>query len=853
MDPAQQLGPEALTRDEAKVRAALISDPEYTIALDLTTGDQTFASETTVTFRCRQPGVSSFIDLMAQSITSIELNGRTVPAGMHNGHRIQLEGLEAENTLRVVATCAYSNSGTGLHFFRDPVDDLPYLHTQFESREAHKVYANFDQPNIKGTFEFSVTAPEGWTVISNTQPVEHPSPGQSGIWVFARTKRMASYITAIVAGPYHVARDRHNDIELGIYCRRSLAQYLDPEEIFLETKQGFDFFERYFDYPYVFGKYDQLFVPEFNAGAMENAGCVTFAEAYIFRSRTTDAARENRAGTILHEMAHMWFGDLVTMDWWDDLWLNESFATYMGTLAQARATRFTNAWTRFAQGQKLWAMVQDQQPTTHPIVADAPDTETARTNFDGISYAKGASVLKQLVAWVGEEPFMQGIRAYFRRHEYGNANLDAFLGALEESSGRDLGAWSKEWLETAGVNTFHVDLEVTDGRYSTMSLEQNASPEWPTLRSHRIGVGLYDLRDGTLQRRRHVELDAIGQSTPVTALIGEEEADLVLPNDDDLSYTKIRLDPRSLQTLTDHLADLSEPLARALSWTAAIDQLRDAELAARDYVRLVVNNIHTETDPGAVQQLLGGAAQAITVYGDPANRDAARLKLAARALAALKEAEPGSDLQLLWARAFIANARIDEHVGIVKGLLDGKVDFPGLAIDTDLRWMIVQSLAGLGVIDDRVIEAELRRDPTDQGHRYAAGARAARPTPEAKAEAWARVVAESATPLATIRSLIGAFGRFDQAHLIEQYRRKYFDAILTMWSGRPVEVAMTFVDGMYPMVLMSPELIAETDAWLQAHPDAAPPIHRYLIENRDDVARALKARALDALAGPAKE
>ena len=853
MDPAQHLGPEALTREEAKVRAALISDPDYTVALDLTSGDQTFTSDTTITFRCSQPGTSTFIDLNAQSVSSIELNGRAVSSSAHNGHRIALEGLERENTLRVVATCAFSNSGTGLHFFRDPVDDLPYLHTQFESREAHKVYANFDQPNIKGTFAFSVTAPEGWTVISNTNPIEQPSPGAAGTWVFERTEHMSSYITAIVAGPYHVARDRHNDIELGIYCRRSLSQYLDTDEIFQVTKEGFDFFEHYFDHPYVFGKYDQLFVPEFNAGAMENAGCVTFAEAYIFRSRTTDAARENRAGTILHEMAHMWFGDLVTMDWWDDLWLNESFATYMGTLAQARATRFTNAWTRFSQGQKLWAMVQDQQPTTHPIVADAPDTETARTNFDGISYAKGASVLKQLVAWVGEEPFIQGVRAYFRRYEYGNANLDAFLGALEESSGRDLGAWSKEWLETAGVNTFRIDLAVTDGRYSAMSLEQSASPEWPTVRSHRIGVGLYDLRDGTLERRRHVELDASGPSTPVEALIGEEEADLVLPNDDDLSYTKIRLDTRSLKTLTDHLADLADPLARALSWTAAIDQLRDAELAARDYVRLIVNNIHTETDPGAVQQLLGGAAQAITVYGDPANRDAARLKLATRALAALKEAEPGSDLQLLWARAFIANARTDEHVATVKGLLDGSATVPGLAVDTDLRWLIVQSLAGLGVVDGGEIEAELERDPTDQGHRYAAGAGAARPTPEAKEEAWSRIVDDPTTPLATIRSVIAGFGRFDQAHLIEPYRRKYFDAILPMWDSRPVEVAMTFVDGMYPLALMSTDLIAETDAYLEAHADAAPPIHRYLIENRDDVERALKARELDAQAGARKE
>ena len=848
MEQAQHLGPEALTREEAKVRAALISDPEYTIALDLTQSEKTFTSETTVTFRCAEPGASTFIDLTAPSVAAVELNGQPVELDAHNGHRIRLDGLQAENTLHVVATCAFSNSGTGLHFFRDPVDGKPYLHTQFESREAHKVFANFDQPNIKGTFEFTVTAPEAWLVISNTESDEQPS-GDARTWHFARTKRMSSYITAIVAGPYHVVRDKHKDIELGVFLRQSLAQYLDPDEIFTVTKQGFDFFEQYFGYPYAFGKYDQLFVPEFNAGAMENAGCVTFTEAYIFRSRTTDAARENRAGTILHEMAHMWFGDLVTMDWWDDLWLNESFATYMGTLSQARATRFTNAWTRFSQGQKLWAMVQDQQPTTHPIVADAPDTETARTNFDGISYAKGASVLKQLVAWVGEEPFVEGIRNYFRRFEFGNANLDAFLGALEEASGRDLGQWSKEWLETAGVNTFHIEFDVRDGVYTGLSLEQTAPPDWPTLRSHRIGVGLYDLVDGSLKRRRHVELDAVGASTPVKDLIGEREADLVLPNDDDLTYSKIRLDKRSLDTLTEHLADLDEPLARALCWTAAIDQLRDAELPARDYVRLVVNNIHTETDPGAVQQLLGGAAQAITLYGDPNNRDAARLQLGTRALDSLKAADPGSDLQLLWARALISNARIDEHVAIVRGLLDGTTSFDGLTVDTDLRWLIVHALAGLGVADETVIDAELERDPTDQGQRYAAGARAARPTAEAKAEAWSRIVEHSDTPLATIRALIGGFIRFDQAELIEPYRNAYLDAIEPMWDGRPVEVAVTFVDGMYPLPLMSPELIAETDAYLETHAEAAPPIHRYLIENRDDAARALKARALDASAG----
>jgi aminopeptidase N len=849
MQQARELGPEALTRDEARQRSRLISDPAYRVALDLSQGDETFGCSATVTFRCAEPGTSTFIDLTASAVQKMELNGRALPSDAFNGYRIALDDLGAENTLEVVATCTYSNSGTGLHFFRDPVDGKPYLHTQFESREAHKAFPNFDQPDIKGVFEFLVTAPEGWTVISNTAPSEQPAKDGEGTWVFPPTPRISSYITAIVAGPYRAVHDQHRDIDLGIYCRQSLAQYLDPDEIFEVTKQGFDFFTEYFAYPYVFGKYDQLFVPEFNAGAMENAACVTFHEGMIYRSKVTDAAREGRASTILHEMAHMWFGDLVTMDWWDDLWLNESFATYMAAVSQARATRWHDAWTRFAQGQKLWAMMQDQLPTTHPIVADAPDTETARTNFDGISYAKGASVLKQLVAWVGEEPFVTGIRTYFRQHEYSNADLQAFLAPLEESSGRDLGAWSKEWLETAGVNTFRAAIEADGDRYRSVSLEQSSSPEYPTLRSHRIALGLYDFNGRALSRRRRIELDAVGPTTAVAELAGEKVADLLLINDEDLSYTKIRLDARSLETITEHLAALDDPLARTLCWTAAVDQLRDGELAARDFLRLALNNIHAETDPGTVGQLVGQANNAIVVYGDPANRDAARLKLADHALTALREAEPSGDLQLIWARAFITAARTEQHLGIVRGLLDGTNTFEGLAIDTDLRWLIVQSLARAGSIGDDVIEAEVERDPTDQGHRHAVAARALRPTAEAKEEAWRIIVEDDVVPLATRRSAIAGFGVYDQAELIRPYEVRYFEAIQPQWERRPVEVAMTFVSAMYPDALMSEQLLAATDRYLEEHPAAAPPVARYLVENRDFVQRALRARAVDAAAG----
>ena len=843
-------GPEALLRTEARERARIISDLTYTVALDLTRGDELFGSDATLTFACSEPGATTFIDLTAPGITLVELNGEQIAPSAFDGHRITLVGLTTENTLRVIATCEYSKSGTGLHFFRDPVDDLPYLHTQFEAREAHKVFACFDQPDLKATFDIQVDAPENWTVVSNTTPTVQPSGAAEGTWAFARTKTMSTYLVAIVAGPYHVVRDSHGDINLGIYCRQSLARYLDHEEIFTVTKQGFDFFNSYFAYPYMWGKYDQLFVPEFNSGAMENCGAVTFNEGMLFRSKVTDAAREGRAGTILHEMAHMWFGDLVTMDWWDDLWLNESFATYMGTLSMARATRWDDAWVRFAQGTKMGAMAQDQMPTTHPIVADIPDTESARTNFDGISYSKGASVLKQLVAWVGEDPFVNGIRNYFRDHEYGNANLGDFLGSLEKASGRDLTSWSKEWLETAGVNMFRARLTTSGDTYGSFTLEQSAAmPEQPTLRSHRIALGLYDLVDGALTRRRRIEIDAVGASTDVAELVGERVPDLLLINDDDLAYCKIRLDDRSLATLTEHLAALGDPLARALVWAAVRDQLRDAEIAARDFVRLVLTNIHVETDPGTVGQLLGSCSLAMTFYGDPANVDALRHALALRALDETKKAEPGSDMQLTWARTFIGSARADDHLEVVKGLLDGTVTIDGLAIDTDMRWSIVSSLAGLGKIPDAVIDAELERDPTDAGKRQAASAFAMRPTPEAKVAAWKAIVEDDTVSFALKRSNVAAFGRYDQAHLVEPYVDRYFAQLQPMWDTKPPEVALFFCAAMYPGVLCNQALLAKTDEYIAANPASPPPIVRYLREGKDSVSRALRARAVDIAAG----
>jgi len=841
-----------LTRDEARRRSQLIATPlASSITLDVTRGEKTFGCRTTLRFRCREPGAQTFVDFLAPSVDGMELNGTALPAAAFDGGRIHLRGLRADNELVVTGTGAYQNTGVGLSQTRDPVDGQVYLHTQFESFEAHRVFPCFDQPDLKGRFAFSVQAPRGWEVISNTAPSGREDRPDATTWSFPATLPIPSYITAIVAGPYHVVRDRHRSIDLGLYCRRSLAQYLDAAEIFEITRQGLDFYEKAFDCPYAFGKYDQLFVPEFSSGAMENAACVTFNESMIFRSRVTEAARERRAETILHEMAHMWFGDLVTMRWWDDLWLNESFATFMAILSQVRATRFQAGWTTFANQVKTSARRDDQLPSTHPISADVPDVESVHLNFDAITYQKGASVLRQLVAWVGEANFLRGCHAYFKTREFANAELRDFLRALEQTSGRDLRAWSKEWLETPGLNTLRPAIAThPSGQAETITafaIEQEAPREWPTLRSHRLGVGLYDLKDGTLARRRYLELDAAGARTDIPALAGERLPDLVLLNDGDLAYAKIRLDDRSLETIAAHLAALPDSLARALCWSAAWDMVRDAMLPARRFQPLVAGNIQGETEIAVLQSLLEEYASAIYVYGDPGRRDAALAELAALALRSLEGAPPGSDFQLAWARAFIGAARSPDHVRTVLGLLDGAVSYPGLQVDTEFRWSLVQALAAIGAAGDDVIGAELERDPTDIGRRHAEAARALQPRPQAKSRAWALITEDPSQPLAMLRAIMRGFQHPEQERLLEPYVPRYFQALDPIWRQRNIEVALAFARLMYPRVVIGDRVVQLTSAAIDTSGTPGP-IRRVLLEERDLMQRAIRGRALDASA-----
>jgi aminopeptidase N len=841
-----------LTRDEAATRAALLDVTSYSIDLDLTTGDTTFASVTTLEFTCRQPGSSTFADLVAPTVREITLNGRALdPATAYADSRIALDDLEATNTLVVTADCAYSNTGEGLHRFVDPVDDRVYLYSQFEVPDARRVFTTFEQPDLKSVFTFTVTAPSHWVVVSNAPTPEPEAAGQDGVsvWRFPTTKRMSTYITAIVAGEYHGEFDTYEGkfgtIPLGHYCRQSLKEHMDTAELVKLTKQSFEFFEEQFDYPYPFGKYDQLYVPEYNAGAMENAGCVTLRDEYLPRSRQPRSFFEFRASVITHEMAHMWFGDLVTMKWWDDLWLNESFAEWACYWCEANATEFTDAWTGFANARKQTGYRADQLPSTHPIAADNVDLHAVEVNFDMITYAKGASVLKQLVAWVGIEPFLEGLRAYFKEWEYGNPEFKDLLATLEKASGRELDGWAQEWLQTAGVNTLAPAFEIDgDGRYSSFAVAQSAHPDWPTLRRHRLGIGLYDEVDGRLVRRDYLEIDVDGERTEVPELVGVDQPALLLLNDEDHAYAKIRLDERSLATAISALSTFEDSLPRAIVWGAAWDMTRDGEMRTRDWLDLVLANIGQETDAWAVTRIPASTALAVSFYSDPAHRDELKATWESGLRELLLAAEPGSDHQLTFARSYAGAARSDAALDDLIGLLDGSFAVDGLAIDQDMRWVLITALARAGRFGDAEIDAELEVDKTISGKEQAAAARASQPTPEAKEAAW-NAILDPSTPNETSREIAFSIFRFGQEDVLEPYLEKFLTASETLVDVLGFHKASTVLEYGFPKPLGSEATLARLDEWL-ATSDSPKQAKRYIGEARAEIARALANQAYDA-------
>ncbi|MGH3368101.1 MAG: aminopeptidase N [Nocardioidaceae bacterium] len=841
-----------LTRDEARGRASLLTVDSYQVGLDLSASETTFGSVTVVRFRATTPGASTFADLVGATVHEITLNGRALdPATAYADGRIALHDLAEDNELRVVADCAYSRTGEGLHRFVDPADGKTYLYTQFEVPDARRVFTTFEQPDLKATFAFTVTAPSQWQVVSNA-PTPEPEPVRDGVsvWRFAPTQPMSTYVTALVAGDYHVVRDsyagRDGEIPLGVFCRQSVAQFLDADEILQVTRQGFGFFESAFEMGYPFGKYDQLFVPEYNMGAMENAGCVTYRDEYVFRSRQTVAAYETRANTILHEMAHMWFGDLVTMRWWDDLWLNESFAEWAAHHAATVATRYDESWTSFCNSRKTWAYRQDQLPSTHPIAADNHDLEAVEVNFDGITYAKGASSLRQLVAWVGEPAFLAGLRMYFARHAFGNSELTDLLSALEETSGRELGSWTKEWLQTAGVNTLRAGFTTgEDGHFTSFAVEQTAHPDFPTLRRHRIAVGLYDHTDEGLVRRDRVETDIEGERTEVPALVGKRRPDLVLLNDDDLTYAKIRLDQQSLATLVAGIDAFSHSLPRALCWGAAWDMTRDAEMAASDFVDLVLQGVDTETDMTAVHTLLRQGQTAVSTYVAPGNRDRVRARWESGLFRMMRDAVPGSDHQLALLRGLTVAAHGSEVGDFLHGLLDGTAELPGLTLDTDLRWALVIGLAGMGRLQEDAIDAELVRDDTISGRQHAAAARTALPTAAAKERAWRDATARDDVPNETQRNIATAFQRPGQDELLLPYVDRYLELASTVWERKGTQMATNILILMFPRALPTQEVLDKVTGWLETT-EANAAARRLVSEGRADLQRALAAQKRDA-------
>ena len=847
-----------LTRVEAEERKSIVQYPiHYSVDLDLTQGDTTFVSTSTIQFGAKA-GESTFLDLIADEVTSVTLNGESVePGEVFADDRIALNNLRERNEVVVTAVCRYSTTGEGLHRSVDPSDGNVYLYSQFEVPDARRVYAVFDQPDLKAVFRFSVLAPCSWIVTSNmpvertedtdqmtldgtlgTKPAEHAKR-----WTFAPTPTMSSYLTAICAGPYaewHTTYQNEDGrtIPMAQYCRQALKDDFakDVDYLFDITKKGFAFYAKTWGVPYPYAKYDQIYVPEYNAGAMENIGMVTIRDSYVFSSKVTDALAERRVVTVLHELAHMWFGDYVTMKWWNDLWLNESFAEFTSTLATAEATEWKDAWATFCSGEKSWALNQDQLSTTHPIVAPINDLNDTYVNFDGITYAKGASVLKQLVAYVGRSEFFEGINHYLYRHAYSNATLNDLLTELEGTSGRDLKTWSAQWLEQAGINTIATDLHTAqDGTISELTLHQFAPTDHPVLREHRLAVGFYneDEESGKVVRTDRIELDVDGEATTVTEAAGKPRPQFLLTNDDDLTYTKLRFDDESLAFATANLYRFDDALARAVIWLALWDMTRDGELAASDFIGTTLKLLSTETESTTFRYALACLSTTVWHYTDRTKRAAIAQHTAQALLDLAKQAPAGSDMQFQLISAYLTYGVEGDSAfaDTVRGLLSGSLVLEGLELDNNFRWSLVRALSSINAIDEADIQQELERKDTTENREFALAARAARATAEAKAWAWNEAIHDEVLTNAQLESVAGGFASTPSQELAEPYVKEYFDSAEWIWNHKTFHMAEALLEGLYPRYADPATLVELGDKWLASHADADNALRRLISAN----------------------
>lgn len=847
-----------LTRVEAEERKSIVQYPiHYSVDLDLTQGDTTFVSTSTIQFGAKA-GESTFLDLIADEVTLVTLNGESVePGEVFADDRIALNNLRERNEVVVTAVCRYSTTGEGLHRSVDPSDGNVYLYSQFEVPDARRVYAVFDQPDLKAVFRFSVLAPCSWIVTSNmpvertedtdqmtldgtlgTKPAEHAKR-----WTFAPTPTMSSYLTAICAGPYaewHTTYQNEDGrtIPMAQYCRQALKDDFakDVDYLFDITKKGFAFYAKTWGVPYPYAKYDQIYVPEYNAGAMENIGMVTIRDSYVFSSKVTDALAERRVVTVLHELAHMWFGDYVTMKWWNDLWLNESFAEFTSTLATAEATEWKDAWATFCSGEKSWALNQDQLSTTHPIVAPINDLNDTYVNFDGITYAKGASVLKQLVAYVGRSEFFEGINHYLYRHAYSNATLNDLLTELEGTSGRDLKTWSAQWLEQAGINTIATDLHTAqDGTISELTLHQFAPTDHPVLREHRLAVGFYneDEESGKVVRTDRIELDVDGEATTVTEAAGKPRPQFLLTNDDDLTYTKLRFDDESLAFATANLYRFDDALARAVIWLALWDMTRDGELAASDFIGTTLKLLSTETESTTFRYALACLSTTVWHYTDRTKRAAIAQHTAQALLDLAKQAPAGSDMQFQLISAYLTYGVEGDSAfaDTVRGLLSGSLVLEGLELDNNFRWSLVRALSSINAIDEADIQQELERKDTTENREFALAARAARATAEAKAWAWNEAIHDEVLTNAQLESVAGGFASTPSQELAEPYVKEYFDSAEWIWNHKTFHMAEALLEGLYPRYADPATLVELGDKWLASHADADNALRRLISAN----------------------
>ncbi|WP_344601156.1 aminopeptidase N [Streptomyces glaucus] len=841
-----------LTRDEAQNRAQLLDVRHYTIDLDLTRGDETFDSRTAIRFTVRdgQDATDTFVELKPAELRSATLDGQPLDPRTLDGNRLPLKNLApGEHELRVDAAMRYSRTGEGMHRFTDPTDGETYVYTQLFLDDVQRVYAAFDQPDLKAVFDLTVKAPEGWTVLANSV-TEHTG----GVWKAAPTPPISTYLVAVAAGPWHSVRTEHRGLPFGIHCRRSLAPFLeaDADEILGVTRACFDRYHEKFAEPYPFDSYDQAFVPEFNAGAMENPGLVTFRDEFVYRSAVTDTERQTRAMVIAHEMAHMWFGDLVTLKWWDDIWLNESFAEYMGYQTTAEATRFTDTWTDFGITRKSWGYDADQRPSTHPVAPEAvPDTASALLNFDGISYAKGASALRQLVAWLGEKDFLAGINTHFARHRFGNATLADFIDSLVAATDRDVHAWADAWLRTTGVDTLVPELRAQDGNWH-LAVRHRGSPATPPgpagnhdarTRPHRITVGLYDhdLHDARrLTPRDRLETDVPADGDTTLGAAGPRPA-LVVLNDGDLTYAKIRFDDTSFRTVRAALSGLPDPLTRAVVWNALRDAVRDGELPPTAYLETARAHLPHETDLAVVQGVLSFAATRIADrYARPDQRPAALATLTDLCRDLIRRTEDGDHpgLRLIAVRHFI-DAAAHPHA-IAAWLAEGTVP-GGPELDPELRWRILTRLAVLGAVDEAAIAAELENDPSATGQEGAARCRAALPDADAKAAAWQAMFTRDDLSNYLFTATAQGFWQPEQADLVRPYVPRFYQDAVALAARRGPAIAEAAGQYAFPAHAVDPDTLRLGEECLR-DADPTPALRRKLVDQLDDLARALRLR-----------